>query len=90
MGKIIHQLQLFSYAKTAFYRSPIPLQDLLHMLPTNETLVATREVIDEQIDKRIEELEREKYWDWQPADDSSGKFEPLFYWKKSQFLMLHN
>lgn len=43
------------------------------MLPTNQTLVAAREVIDEQIDKRIDELEREKYWDWQPSDDSSGK-----------------
>ena len=26
------------------------------MLPTNETLVAARNVVDEQIDKRIEEL----------------------------------
>lgn len=43
------------------------------MLPSNETLVAAREVINEQIDKRIEELEKEKYWDWQPADD--GKLE---------------
>lgn len=42
------------------------------MLPTNETLVATRQVIDEQIDKRMDELEREKYWDWQPTEDSSG------------------
>jgi hypothetical protein len=42
------------------------------MLPTNETLVATRDVIDEQIDKRVDELQKEKYWDWQPADDSSG------------------
>lgn len=56
------------------FRNPIPLEDLLHMLPTNETLVATREVIDEQIDKRIDELEKEKYWDWQPTDDSSGNF----------------
>lgn len=39
------------------------------MLPSNETLVAAREVMNEQIDKRIEELEKEKYWDWQPADD---------------------
>lgn len=57
-----------------YYSSfPIPLQDLLHMLPSNETLVAAREVIDEQIDKRIQELEKEKYWDWQPTDDS-GKY----------------
>ncbi|CAO3640235.1 unnamed protein product [Mucor hiemalis] len=49
--------------------APIPLVDLLNMLPSNETLVAAREVINEQIDKRIDELEKEKYWDWQPADD---------------------
>lgn len=55
-----------------FYRNPIPLEDLLHMLPTNITLIGAREVIDEQIDKRIDGLEKEKYWDWQPSDDSSG------------------
>lgn len=42
------------------------------MLPTNITLIGAREVIDEQIDKRIDGLEKEKYWDWQPSDDSSG------------------
>lgn len=53
---------------------PIPLEDLLHMLPTNETLESTRRVIDEQLDKRMDEIEKEKYWDWQPTDDESGKF----------------
>lgn len=43
------------------------------MLPTNETLTTTREVIEEQLDKRMDEIEREKYWDWQPTDDESGK-----------------
>lgn len=44
------------------------MEDLLHMLPTNETMVATRQVIDEQIDKRIEKLQNEKYWDWETAE----------------------
>jgi adenosyl cobinamide kinase/adenosyl cobinamide phosphate guanylyltransferase len=42
------------------------------MLPTNETMIATRQVIDEQIDKRIEKLEKEKYWDWQTMDDTGN------------------
>ncbi|KAI8645850.1 hypothetical protein BD408DRAFT_43760 [Parasitella parasitica] len=40
------------------------------MLPTNDTLVSTRYVIDEQIEKRIQELNQEKYWDWQGLGDS--------------------
>ncbi|KAI8075773.1 hypothetical protein BDF21DRAFT_423644 [Thamnidium elegans] len=51
----------------------IPLEDLLHMLPTNETLESTRLIIDEQLDKRMGEVEREKYWDWQPTDGESDR-----------------
>ncbi|KAI7889472.1 uncharacterized protein EV154DRAFT_514338 [Mucor mucedo] len=70
--------------------NPIPLEDLLHMLPTNKTLVAAREVIDEQIDKRIDELEREKYWDWQPSDESSDRSNSVpFTCNFQMFAQLH-
>ncbi|CAO0795418.1 unnamed protein product [Mucor circinelloides] len=67
----------------------IPLDDLLHMLPTNETLVAARNVVDEQIDKRIEELKREKYWDWQGGDDSDDAANLPFTCNFQLFGQLH-
>ncbi|KAI7897604.1 uncharacterized protein BX663DRAFT_556558 [Cokeromyces recurvatus] len=50
-------------------RYPLPLDELLHMLPSNDTFIIARNVINEQIDKRIEELKEERYWDWQSIDD---------------------
>jgi len=70
-------------------RFAIPLDDLLHMLPTNETLVAARNVIDEQIDKRIDELKREKYWDWQGVDDSDDTANLPFTCNFQLFGQLH-
>lgn len=37
-------------------------EDLLHMLPTDESMSQTRQVILEEIDKRIEELEELASW----------------------------
>ncbi|KAI8984048.1 hypothetical protein BDF20DRAFT_857701 [Mycotypha africana] len=48
----------------------LPLKQLLHMLPNNETFVMARNVINEQIEKRIEELKSNRIWDWQTVDDS--------------------
>jgi len=59
------------------------------MLPTNETLVAARNVVDEQIDKRIEELKREKYWDWQGGDDSDDAANLPFTCNFQLFGQLH-
>ncbi|KAI8983562.1 hypothetical protein BDB01DRAFT_791258 [Pilobolus umbonatus] len=49
---------------------PLPLDELLHMLPSNHTFVNTRGVLEEQIDKRIEELTHEAYWDYQSMSES--------------------
>lgn len=37
-------------------------EDLLHMLPTNQSMDQTRQVILEEMDKRIEELEELASW----------------------------
>ncbi|KAI9477893.1 MAG: hypothetical protein EXX96DRAFT_229516 [Benjaminiella poitrasii] len=47
------------------------------MLPSNEKFTMARNVIDEQIDKRIEELKKEKYWDWQSIEEGGEHDEDL-------------
>ncbi|CAO3677518.1 unnamed protein product [Rhizopus stolonifer] len=49
---------------------PIPLQDLLNMLQSNESFTDSRKVLYEQMDKRIEELENSRYLDWESSDES--------------------
>lgn len=52
------------------FRYPAPFDDLLHMLPSNQSLNMTRNVLNEQLDKRIAEIKQERYWDWQATEDS--------------------
>lgn len=46
----------------AYVTRSISYEDLLHMLPTDESMSQTRQVILEEIDKRIEELEELASW----------------------------
>ncbi|KAG0173222.1 hypothetical protein DFQ30_008491 [Apophysomyces sp. BC1015] len=49
---------------------PLPLEDLLHMLPSNQSMLETNDAITEQINKRIEELEKLATWGGQQIAES--------------------
>lgn len=43
--------------------------DLLHMLPSNESMIQARSVLFEQIEQRIDELDEMAAWGSQTVDD---------------------
>ncbi|KAG1174625.1 hypothetical protein G6F70_004731 [Rhizopus microsporus] len=65
----------------------IPLEDLLNMLQSNASFVDTRKILVEQIDKKIEELDKSPYWDWEVNDESA--YPPSFYCQFQMFAQLN-
>ncbi|KAG0191534.1 hypothetical protein DFQ28_011651, partial [Apophysomyces sp. BC1034] len=55
---------------------PLPLEDLLHMLPSNQSMLETNDAITEQINKRIEELEKLATWGGQQIAESGAASYP--------------
>ncbi|CDS07323.1 hypothetical protein LRAMOSA01272 [Lichtheimia ramosa] len=75
------------YLVGASNRSISYSEDLLHMLPTDESMSQTRQVILEEIDKRIEELEELASWSDQGPEDMS--FSSDFQCMFEMFIQLH-
>ncbi|ORY94080.1 hypothetical protein BCR43DRAFT_495831 [Syncephalastrum racemosum] len=68
---------------------PTSLEDLLHMLPSNRSMVQTRAVLNEQIDKRIEELKEIAAWGAQTVDDHDRPISVAFGCTFEMFFQLH-
>ncbi|CAO3671160.1 unnamed protein product [Umbelopsis vinacea] len=51
-------------------RRPMPSEDLLHMLPSNSSMNQAREVLQEQLSRRMEELEELLDWAGQGSIDN--------------------
>jgi hypothetical protein len=48
----------------------MPLEDLLHMLPSNNTMNQGREVLQEQLSQQMEELQKVLDWSGQGYIDN--------------------
>ncbi|KAI8327169.1 hypothetical protein EDC96DRAFT_532516 [Choanephora cucurbitarum] len=66
----------------------IPLKDMLNMLPSNHSFIQSRRVLNEQIDKRVEEINEASYWEWQASDEDHSDEMP-FQCQFQLFAQLH-
>jgi hypothetical protein len=41
------------------------------MMPNNESMVETQKVLDAEVEKRIDELNKSAYWEWQSVGEGS-------------------
>lgn len=89
MGKVYPPFYLQKKDSFSLFvgRLSIPLEDLLNMLQSNASFVDTRKVLVEQIDKKIEELDKSPYWDWEVNDESA--YPPSFYCQFQMFAQLN-
>ncbi|KAF7728629.1 hypothetical protein EC973_005856 [Apophysomyces ossiformis] len=55
---------------------PLPLDDLLHMLPYNQSMIMAKDAINEQIDKHIDEFEKLTSWGGQQVAENNELANP--------------